>query len=605
MLFNKISWILLLQFFLVLTVFSQQKTDSINSILSNKRLSDSEKINALIKMGNQLENADTAKALKYFLTSFELSKKINSASLTAQSAGNIGVLYSYSKNYKKEIEYLLLSLKYLENLFDSTSLERKRFAYLSVGWAYFQTGVYALALKNYFNAAKLAEKYLKSSNLEDIEANIGEVYLVQKKYSLAKEYYNRALGPNIAKHDTGDIAGIYLAIGNLFFYQEKYDSALSNYMKSAELEQMRRDTNSLCGVYINIGYCYLKKNKSSIALQYISDAIQFNRPVDPVIDAEASQMLGRIYRVNKQYSKSLINHLRAIKIADEYDLVDISKDSYEELSLAYKGLNDYKNAFESYKKFSELDDSLLNIENTRQLNELQVVYETEKKEQENAALIKDNKIQKLEIEKQVSFRIFLYFVLFFLSLMLISFWLLYKKESRTNFELNAEIENYKASTYRLNKLFEKHQDLTREKMLKKAILEEDVHIFKQYLKASLDLIEKSEKFNETKKIKTIREDIKRYIAKIKSSINLVYQDQAAAELREIEQLLSGKNKTTNKQLLMFRKQQLFLFLNIFVFLLTVTLIFYLGWDVMDKWTYIAGFALVLYDLILLKKISSK
>jgi len=64
---------------------------------------------------------------------------------------------------------------------------------------------------------------------------------------------------------------------------------------------------------------------------------------------------------------------------------------YRNVSKAYAATGDYLNAYEYRLKHQQLSDSLLNVKNTEKLNELEIKYQTEKKE---AALA----LQKEEIK---------------------------------------------------------------------------------------------------------------------------------------------------------------------------------------------------------------
>jgi DNA-binding CsgD family transcriptional regulator len=57
----------------------------------------------------------------------------------------------------------------------------------------------------------------------------------------------------------------------------------------------------------------------------------------------------------------------------------------------------YKEALEQYKKYAEVKDSIYNSEKARIITELQTRYETEKKQQENKLLIKNNELKDRRI----------------------------------------------------------------------------------------------------------------------------------------------------------------------------------------------------------------
>jgi len=86
-------------------------------------------------------------------------------------------------------------------------------------------------------------------------------------------------------------------------------------------------------------------------------------------------------------NKALDPTIRGVFVHKEESLLLIAN--------SYSKLGDYKEAFHYYLLYSDVKDSLLNIESENQINELQTIYHTEKKDQQN-------KLLHLETEKQKS-----------------------------------------------------------------------------------------------------------------------------------------------------------------------------------------------------------
>jgi LytS/YehU family sensor histidine kinase len=70
------------------------------------------------------------------------------------------------------------------------------------------------------------------------------------------------------------------------------------------------------------------------------------------------------------------------------------------LSECYEKSGDYSRALQEYKIFAQLTDTLLNKEKIKNINELQVRYETENKESQIKILTQQGEIDRLEISRQ-------------------------------------------------------------------------------------------------------------------------------------------------------------------------------------------------------------
>ncbi len=73
---------------------------------------------------------------------------------------------------------------------------------------------------------------------------------------------------------------------------------------------------------------------------------------------------------------------------------------YGQLEESYKNLDDYRTAYQYLNKYHSLNDSLMSVENLATINELEIKYETEKKEQ--ALIIEKDKVDLLEKEAKVN-----------------------------------------------------------------------------------------------------------------------------------------------------------------------------------------------------------
>jgi hypothetical protein len=68
-------------------------------------------------------------------------------------------------------------------------------------------------------------------------------------------------------------------------------------------------------------------------------------------------------------------------------------------SKLYAQKGNYKKAYENYQAYSNEKDSILNLESIKRIADMQIRYETEKKEKEIQLLNKDKKLKELELAK--------------------------------------------------------------------------------------------------------------------------------------------------------------------------------------------------------------
>ena len=116
--------------------------------------------------------------------------------------------------------------------------------------------------------------------------------------------------------------------------------------------------------------------------------------------ANSTKNIGSVYVENKEYQKGFEYYFKALQIASSVGAKDVVQNCYKDMSEAFERMKDYKNAYEYHKKYSDLKDSLLNEEASKQIAEMQTKYETEKKEQQITLLNKDKELQDAQLNRQ-------------------------------------------------------------------------------------------------------------------------------------------------------------------------------------------------------------
>ena len=139
---------------------------------------------------------------------------------------------------------------------------------------------------------------------------------------------------------------------------------------------------------------------NAIVHEILEKAINNKEITDKSGEALVLMNIADIYRIKKNFSQSLKNLESSLEIAQEINSPDLLKDIYLTFSETYEAKGNSDSALKYFKKFSELKDTLLNLESFKQVAELETKYQTEKKEAENELLKKDNEVKEAKNEKQ-------------------------------------------------------------------------------------------------------------------------------------------------------------------------------------------------------------
>ena len=315
--------------------------------------------NSYLNIGtNQAQQGNLDEALVSLQKAKGLYTEIGNKVGVSSAYNNMGNIYFMQGNYTASLQIMLASLKVSEELKDSMMIAA---TYQNIGLIYDTQGNYPDALKNYFTALSISKKFGDNQNMVVTYDNIGYVYLMQGRY----------------------------------------DDALTNLSTSKSLAEEIGDQNMYAYATMHIGVVYNKQGKYSDALKEFSSAKEIVEQIgDQAGIADCYVNLGTTFTGLGEYSKAVSSLDKGITLSNELGFKAGIKAAYGQLSETYEKMGDYKNAFSYHKLYVGIKDSLLNESNTRNLNEMKTLYESEKKDREISLLNKDNEIAGLEIKKQ-------------------------------------------------------------------------------------------------------------------------------------------------------------------------------------------------------------
>ncbi len=341
-----------------------QKTDSIQ-ILLNTTKEDSSKINILNNLSTKsLDIGNYENALVFAKQALKLSEQTFYFKGSANSLNNIGHVYYYQGNYSK-------------------------------------------ALEHYFKALKINEEIANKKSISSILGNIGLVYNDQSDYPKALEYYEKALRIAEELNDKEGVALHLGNIGNIFNLKGDYNNALKYYFKCISLNEEQKNNREKSINLNNVGIVYCKQGNYDKALGYFMDALTIRKELGDKRGIEINLgNIGDLYMLQNKYKEAEEYLLMALKSAIEIkDLEGIAGIQYS-LSELYEKQNQMQLSLDYYKQYVIAKDSLFNETKSKQITEMQIKYDVDKKEKELILLKKENQIAEYKKYLLISILVF-------------------------------------------------------------------------------------------------------------------------------------------------------------------------------------------------------
>lgn len=311
-----------------------------------------------------------------------LADKIDFKKGRAGSRSDLGLAYFYKGDLSKAISLWEVASAIREKLDDKSGVAALN---VKIGAAYFKLGNYEKSLASQMKALKMFEALNFDNGTAHAMNNVAAVFEMQKQYDKAREYYLSAVAMNIKIKDTIQAATVLINVGNIHYRQNNFDSA-AWYWRTA----LRRIPPGASPHYESIAYNNLAETftlgkKYDSAFFMINKAIAL-RKVTKDYQGLTSSMnnLGRIYALQKKYSLAEKTYTAALDSAQAKNLKIEESKILLNLYMLHEETGDFKKALHSYVRYATIEDSLSNERSRKNLDELLVTYETDKKEQQIA-----------------------------------------------------------------------------------------------------------------------------------------------------------------------------------------------------------------------------
>lgn len=270
----------------------------------------------------------------------------------------IGKSFRGLGDYNKSLEYFYRSIKICEQTDDR---EGMALAWNSISGIFRELGDYEKAIRHYRQAHEIYRELTMTKEYAMGLQNLGNVYAEIKNYDSASTLYEQALQLIRGLGLEYEEAIILGNLGELHEARQNYQTALSYQLQALEIRRKLPNMRSLTFGLLYVGKIYTKLGNPALARQYLKEGLLLAH------DIRSKDLLYEIYHA----------------LADASAADGRFRDAYQ------------------FSEFSQQwRDSVFNENSARQINELQTLYETQKKDQQITILAREKELQQAEIRRQ-------------------------------------------------------------------------------------------------------------------------------------------------------------------------------------------------------------
>jgi len=368
--------------------------DSLENLIKSQKNTDL--IITLNELTWQYRTVSQEKAIEYGNRALELSIKLDFSKGIAQSYNDLGIIYFDKKDYSQAIEFYEKSLKIREVLKD---LNGQASLYMKLGIVHESNGDFLKSIDYSQKALSIYEQLGNEYGAAACINNIAVVNLDINNNDESLKYFMKAVEIRKRINDIYNLSGTYVNIANIYLKKKNTEQAIRYYLNSLELcreigdkHYIASNLNNLCSAYINI-------NDFENAKEVVEESYQIRTELKDYSGLiSCLKNMGDIFIKTKKFSQALEKLNEALNISKTIKARTEMPSLYSSFANYYESIGDYVNAL-NYQKLQALyNDSLLNENMLNKISELQIKYDTEKKEAENQKLLQENKLKELSIE---------------------------------------------------------------------------------------------------------------------------------------------------------------------------------------------------------------
>lgn len=322
---------------------------------------------------------DKTSSLYYLDKGLALATRLDNKSLIASGLYHKSEYYEQVNEFEASLEGLNRSLALYEDLGNEKQIAS---CYYALGLIYHHLTNFEKSLDYYFKALNIRESLNDSRGVSNAFSAIGNVYLRTLRLDEAHEYFNKSFTIDQGNEDREGVMLDLLKLGVVHQKKGNYEKAISYYERAlVEAREMKSkfDEAILLG---NMGSTLREQNKYNESLGYLFDALAIKKDLGKrTSTAHTCNDISETYLAMNEPEKARIYALEAISFSEGVNLEQYSF-GYGLLAESSRRLGDFSNAYDYLEKSHTMKDSIFNLSSQAKMDELQVNYETAKKEEE-------------------------------------------------------------------------------------------------------------------------------------------------------------------------------------------------------------------------------
>ena len=376
----------------------QHLVDSITKELQQP-MADTNRAVSMMRLAIDYELVDTAKAYQAYRNAIKFARQKNLYYNLGRIYQNQSVLFSTNGNDEQARVSLDTAIIFYQKSDNPKAKKFEAGSYSDIANKLKIQNDFQQAVLYYLKGIAILEKSGLDAELVIVYCNVSTLFGDLKEYSKQNEYAQKAVA-SAKKSGIGQkLFTAYMILANSYIMQEdnvsgkKYIDSSGMYFD--ELSNIN-SVDAIFSYYLVSAQVFNKLNQLDSSFYYFRKSFEVSKKYNYVYGKAESQLqMGAIAIQQKKYTEAEKYLLTGIADATAINYFGMLDEGYKYLSDVYAATGRYKQAYESFQKYKELNDSVINMDSKKYATELEKKYATEKKDKQ--IILQQSQLEKRKI----------------------------------------------------------------------------------------------------------------------------------------------------------------------------------------------------------------
>tara|TARA_R110002020_G_scaffold63170_2_gene168753 strand:+ start:124235 stop:125770 length:1536 start_codon:yes stop_codon:yes gene_type:complete len=263
--------------------------------------------------------------------------------------------------------------------------------HMHLGEFYYGSGLFSQAISQYdLGLGQLGKN--KDTLYARLNMDIGKVYLSRNSFNVAAQYFEEATK---VYDEIGNGKGFATALGlwgNCYEKLGAYSLALEKQKSSLTIFRELEVPFGMALANENLGSIYEDLENFKLAFNHFRRAYALIKGTGSLEEVVILNNLGDVHRKTGDFSNALLFTQKALSLAQELNDAHQIKSAHRDMAKTYALRSEFKKAYWHLEQYDIHNEKWISAQNSRQLNVLQSVNETNRKQAQIELLQEQNKV---------------------------------------------------------------------------------------------------------------------------------------------------------------------------------------------------------------------